>query len=106
MKPLMSKGELTLLIAVAEVGQPFRVAVISNARTKKQFEIQVRTVKKAFHLISGYRDAVPEVERHGLKALARDTDKSPQAIRKALAGINPIAAGKRKGSISEGCCVG
>jgi hypothetical protein len=64
MKQLMSKRELTVVLAVAEIGQPFRVAVISNARTKTQFEIQVRTVKKPFHLISGYRNAVPENERH------------------------------------------
>src|SRR6266571_1966592 len=106
MKPLMSKGELTLVLAVAKIGQPFRVAVISNTRTKNQFEIQVRTVKKPFHLISGYRGAVPEIERHRLKALARNTDKSPEEIRKALADINAIAAGKSKGWISEECWVG
>ena len=71
MKPLTSKGELTLVLTVAEIGQPFRVAVISNTQTKKtQFDIQVRTVKKPFHLISGYRDAVPKIERHRLKAPA------------------------------------
>jgi hypothetical protein len=105
MKPLMSK-ELTLVLAVAEIGRPFRVAVISNARTKKQFETQVRTVKNPFHLIAGYRDAVPEVERHRLKALARDLNKSPEEIRKALAGINAIAAGASKGWISQECWVG
>jgi hypothetical protein len=106
MKPLGSKGELTLVFAVAEIGQPFRVAVISNARRKKQFGIRVRTVKKPFHLISGYRDAVPENERHRLKALARDTAKSLEEIRKALADVNVIAAGKSKGWISEECWVG
>lgn len=107
MKPLTPKGELTLVLAVAEIGQPFRVAVISNAQTKKtQFDIQVRTVKKPFHLISGYRDAVPEIERHRLKALARDTEKSPGEIRKALAAINAIAAWKSKGWISEECWIG
>jgi hypothetical protein len=41
-----------------------------------------------------------------LKGLARDTDKSPEEIRKALAEINVIAAGKSKGWVSEGSWVG
>ena len=97
MKPLTSKGELTLVLTVAEIGQPFRVAVISNTQTKKtQFDIQVRTVKKPFHLISGYRDAVPKIERHRLKALARDTENLQRKSEKLLRLSTRLLPGRAK----------
>jgi hypothetical protein len=81
MKPLGPGGVLTLVLAVAVVGEPFRVAVISNARwdehpprAKNHFNIAIHTIKKPFHLISGFRDSVPQIEQRRLKALARAAD--------------------------------
>jgi hypothetical protein len=113
MKPHGSRGVLVLVLAVAAVGEPFRVVVISNVRdwnakhvsAKKHFDIQIRTVKKPFHLISGFRGCVSQSERQRLKALARDIDRSPAEIVDALAAINATAARNSVDLVSEGCWV-
>ena len=63
MKPHGPRGVLTLILAVAVVGEPFRVAVISNARwgehpprAKNHFDIAIHTIKKPFQLVSGFRE--------------------------------------------------
>jgi len=113
MKPYRLGGVLTLVLTAAEVEKPFRVAEISNVRNWKEkpprakghFDIQIRTVKRPFHLISGYRDCVPLLERQRLKALARDPNRTTEEIGDALAAINAIAAKKSGGSVSNGCWI-
>lgn len=113
MKPHGPRGVLTLVLAAAALGEPFRVAVISNVRdwnengatAKKDFDIQIRTGKKPFHLISGFRGCVSQSERQRLKALARADGLTPTEIGDALAAINATAARNSKGFVSEGCWV-
>jgi hypothetical protein len=106
------RGILEIVLIVAQVGAPFRVAVISNvdwsehpATAKPRFKIKIRTITKPFTYISGYRDAVPAFEEHRLRALATSTNKSTQEIENALAEINAIAAKNSRGYVSEGCWV-
>ncbi len=112
MKPHGPRGVLTLVLAVATVGEPFRVAVISNARwgvhppcAKNNFDIAIHTIKKPFHLISGYRDSVPRRDQHRLRALARAAHRPPGEILDALTAINAVAARNSRGYVSEGCWV-
>ena len=112
MKPHGLRGVLTLILAVAVVGEPFRVAVISNARwgkhppqANKHFNIAIHTIKKPFHLISGFRDSVPQVEQHRLMALARAADAPSKEILDVLTAINSVAARNSQGYVSEGCWV-
>jgi hypothetical protein len=114
MKPYGKEGALTLVLSVSTVGGPFRLATISNVedwsapkpRAKKGFDISIRTVRKPFHLINGYRGCVPLTERHRLKALARSSpDMTAEQLCKELADINAIAAKNSKGSVSAGCWV-
>jgi hypothetical protein len=107
-----SRGELTLVLSVAPVGGPFRVATISNVvweRKQKRldpfFHIEIRTVQKPFHLISGWRDCVSHSEKVLLKALARKMHATPKEVMDALAEINATAARNSKGYVSEGCWV-
>lgn len=106
------RGVLTLILTAAAVGEPFRVAVISNVdwrkrppEAKRTFTIGIHRITKPFHLISGYRDSVPTLQRQRLRALARDTSKSPSHVLDALADINAIAAKHGRGYVSEGCWV-
>src|SRR5260370_8628473 len=69
------RGVLTLVLAVAAVAKSFRVAVISNAwwgdhppRAKRDFDIKMYTVKRPFHLISGFPTAFPPPHRSCLQA--------------------------------------
>jgi hypothetical protein len=112
MKPLGQRGVLTLILAVSVIGEPFRVAVISNARrgqqpllAKNYFDVAIRTIAKPFHLIWGYRASVPRLEQNRLKALARAADRSPEEMLDALAAINAAAARNSRGWVSEGCWV-
>ena len=105
-------GVLTAVLGVATAGKPFRVAVISNARwserpprAKDHFEIRIHTITKPFHLISGYREAVPLFEQHRLKALARISRRTPKEILDALKAINASAAQNSVGYVSEECWV-
>lgn len=106
------RGVLALILTVSVIAQPFRVAVISNVdwrkrppEAKPRFTISIHTITSPFHLISGYRDSVPTPQRHRLRALARDTRKSPTDVLDALANINAIAAKHGRGYVSEGCWV-
>jgi hypothetical protein len=113
MKPLGSRGVLMLVLTVAEVGKAFRVAQISNVspsdwqtpEANTHFDIQVRTAKRPFHLISGFRKCVPLAERQRLKALARAADRTPEQVRDALTAINATTAQNSGGKVSEGCWV-
>jgi len=114
MRPLGEDGILILVLAVAAIGRPFRVAVISNERwgerpprAKDHFDVTVRTITKPFHLMSGGgRYSVPQLERYRLMALARAADAPPNQILDTLAAINAIAARNSQGYVSEGCWVG
>lgn len=110
MKPLGTRGVLTLVLAAAEVGEPYRVAVISNSnwqksppQAKDHFTITIETISKPFHLISGFRDAVPEPDRHRLEALSRDSARLQNEILNELKSINVAASKRSEGWISEGC---
>jgi hypothetical protein len=112
MKPLGPRGVLTLVMTIAPLGKPFQVAVISNQNwdvdplsARDTFVVGIRTVTHPFHLISGFRDAVPEPQRHRLKALSRKTDESQNQIMNALAEINSASAKHSNGWVSEGCWV-
>lgn len=103
-------GVLTVVLAVATVRQPFRLALISNARwsgrpprAKDHFEIRIHTITKPFHLISGYRESVPQFEQHRLRALARVSSRTPKEILDALKAINASAAQNSHGYVSEEC---
>jgi hypothetical protein len=103
---------LEIILTVAAIGEPFRVAVISNfdlhkgsTKAKPQFSIRIHTITKPFHLISGYRPSVPSLQRHRLRSLARDIDKSPEQILNSLSEINAIAAKHGRGYVSEACWV-
>lgn len=103
---------LTLILGVASVGEPFRVVEISNVdwgnrpiAAKADFDVRIHQITKPFHLISGYRDSVPEEQIYRLQALARDMKKSHTNILKSLADINSIAASHGKGFVSAGCWV-
>jgi hypothetical protein len=105
-------GVLTVVLVVAAVGKPFRIAVISNARwgerpprANSNSRINIHTIRKPFYLISGCRDAVPLLERHRLAALARAVDSEPKKVLDTLAGINAITARNSGGYVSEGCWV-
>ena len=106
-----SRGELTLVLSVASVGKPFQTATISNVvwerkrkRLNRYFHIQMRTVQKPFHLISGGgRDCVSGRERVRLKALARKMDVTPKEVMTALTEINSIAADNSNGCVSKEC---
>jgi hypothetical protein len=109
-RPHGLRGVLTIVIIAATVGEPFRVAVISNANWRKRppeakakFTMTIQTVTKAFDLISGYRDSVSARQRYLLRALARDTRKSSTQILDELREINKIAAKHSRGYVSEGC---
>jgi hypothetical protein len=111
-KPYGVRGVLELILTVASVDGPFHVAIISNADWRKrppeaatQFTIRIHEITKPLHLISGYRDSVPHLERHRLRALARDVGKSPKEMTDALADINATAAKNSRGYISEKCWV-
>ncbi|MDO8474896.1 MAG: hypothetical protein Q7W02_01665 [Candidatus Rokubacteria bacterium] len=102
MKPHGPRGILTLILAVAVIGESFRVAVISNARwgqqpprAKNYFDIAIHTIAKPFHLISGFRDCVPRREQHRLKALARAADSPPAEILDALTAIIEFCVSNR-----------
>ena len=106
------RGVLELILTAAAVGEPFRVAVISNVdwrkrppEAKRKFTIGIHTITRPFQLISGYRGSVPSSQRHCLRALARDTTKSPVQMLDALADINAIASKHSRGYVSEGCLV-
>jgi hypothetical protein len=110
--PYGSRGVLEIILTVAAVGEPFRVAVISNADWSKrppeanpQFTIAIHTIAKSLHLISGYRDSVPATQRHRLRALAREIGNSATEVLDALAEINAIAAKNSGGCVSEDCWV-
>jgi hypothetical protein len=111
-KPLGSRYILELILTVAAVGEPFRVAVISNVDWRKrpptakpEFTIRVHTITKPYHLISGYRESVPAHQRHRLRALARDVGRAPEHILNVLARVNAIAAKHSRGCVSEDCWV-
>jgi hypothetical protein len=112
MSPHGLRGVLEIILTVAAVGEPFRIAAISNVDWRKRppearprFIIQIHKVNKHFLLMSGCGDCVPTLERHRLRALARDTNKSPPEVMAALADINAIAAKHSRGYVSEGCWV-
>ena len=111
MKPLGPNGMLTVVLAAAAVGHPFRIAVVSNTQwseppvAKGGFDVQVHTITKPFGLISGYRKSVSLKGKMRLKALARAVNKTPKQILDALAGINAFAAENSGGYISKGCWV-
>jgi hypothetical protein len=106
-----SRGELTLVLSVASLGKPFQTATISNVvwerkrrRLNRHFHIEVRTVQKPFHLVSGGgSDCVSEGERLRLKALERKMDATPAEVMTALADINAIVAINSNGCVSKGC---
>jgi|HubBroStandDraft_6_1064221.scaffolds.fasta_scaffold136454_2 hypothetical protein len=106
------RGVLELILTVATVGQPFRVAVISNVdwrerppEAKRQFKIRIDTITKPFLLISGRLKSVAPGQRQRLRALARAVDRPPDQILKALADINAIAAKDSNGYVSQDCWV-
>ena len=112
MNKLRPRGVLTLVLSAAAVSRPFQVALISNAQwdenpvsAKEDFNVQVRTIRKPFTLISGYSQSVGSQEQRRLKALASTVNKSPRQILEALADINAQAAKSGGGYISEGCWV-
>jgi hypothetical protein len=113
LKPLGERGVLTAIVAAAETAKPFRVAVISNVRdwseqpprAKNRFDIRIHTITKPFTLISGYRDAVPVLEQHRLKALARVSNRTSVEILDALKSINAAAAPHSNGYVSADCWV-
>jgi hypothetical protein len=55
--------------------------------------MEVRTVQKPFHLISGWRDCVSDREKVLLKALARKVEAAPKEAMDALAEINGLGHG-------------
>jgi len=110
--PLGKNGLLILVLTVATLGEPFRVAVISNAdwlkrppEAKPNFTIKIHKITKPFHLISGCRWSVPTRQRHRLRALAKDTLKSQEQVMEALADINAIASKNSNGYVSKACWV-
>ncbi len=111
-RPHGLRGVLEIILTAAAPGEPFHVAVISNVdwrehppRAKAEFDIWIHKITKPFRRISGYRDSVPTMQRHRLRALARDTGKSPAQVLDELAEINAIAAEHGRGYISEKCWV-
>jgi hypothetical protein len=111
-KPCGCRGVLEIILTVAAVGDPFRVAVISNAdwRTRPpqaggKFTIRNHEIAKPFTLISGFRDCVPVLQQHRLKALARDIGTSTRRVLDTLAEINSIAAKSSGGYVSQACWV-
>jgi hypothetical protein len=112
MRPHGPRGVLEIVAAVAAVGEPFRVAVISNANWRKHppeaksdFSIRVETIKKPFKLISGLRDSVAFGDRKRLEAVARKIGRSTEDIGAVLAGINAVSAKRSRGYVSEACWV-
>jgi hypothetical protein len=112
MKPHGPRGVLTLILAVASYGNPFRVVEISNARwgekpptAKGHFHISSDQIVKPRAFISGYRDCVSDHERQRLNALARAVDRPPEKIREELAAINAAAARNSHGYVSDECWV-
>jgi hypothetical protein len=92
------------------VSGPFRVAEISNVdwseqppKAKSRFTIKVHTVKKPFHLISGYRHSVSMQQQFQLHALARNVVRPAAHILDELADINAKAAEHGNGYISKDC---
>src|SRR5260370_175746 len=74
-------------------------------RAKRDFDTKMYTVKRPFHLISGFRDAVPPLQRYWLEAMARAVDSQPNETLDKLAEINATAARNSAGYISEGCWI-
>jgi len=110
--PSGSSGWLELVLTVAEVGKPLRVAVVSNVdwgtsgpKAKPQFTIAIHRIRKPFHLISGCRPSVSVMQRYRLRALAEDPSRLPKEVMRVLAEINAIAAESSNGYVSEGCWV-
>ena len=111
-RPHGARGVLTVVLTAASVGEPFRVAVISNVDWQRQppearpsFRTVVYTITKPFCLISGYRDCVPDVERHRLRALAREIGNPNARVLDELANINAVAAKHGGDYVSEACWV-
>jgi hypothetical protein len=112
MKPHGPRGVLTLVIVASEIGRPFRVAQVSNADwdqnppcAKGHFDIWIRSIKRPFYLISGFRSCVSLSGRRHLQSLAKSTNRTPEQIRDALVNINAFAARQSRGYVSEGCWV-
>jgi hypothetical protein len=106
------RGVLELILTIATVGKPFRVAVISNVdwrrrppEARRHFTIRIHTITKPFLLISGRRKSVAPHQRQRLRALARAIGDPSQQILKALADINAIAAKDSQDYVSEDCWV-
>ena len=106
------RGVLEIVLTVAVLDEPFRVAVISNTDWSKnppeanpEFTIAIHTITKPFHLISGNRGSVPETEEHRLRAVARQIGNSSTNVSEVLAEINAIAAKNSEGLVSEDCWV-
>jgi hypothetical protein len=110
MRPRRPHDMLTIVVAAGVLGEPFRVATISNFNWKKHppeakhhFTITVKPIRKPFAHIAGYRKAVPKPQQDHLDALSREQDKPVSEILNQLAEINKVAANNSSGWISEGC---
>ena len=91
------RAMLTVVVAAAVLGEPFRVATISNFNWKKyplqakdHFTITVKPIRKPFAHIAGYRKAVPKSQQNHLDALSREQDKPVSEILNELAEINKV----------------
>lgn len=103
---------LELVLAVAEIGKRFRVAVISNIDRsgdrplgKPDFAVRVETIRKHFVHITGFARSVTRVDRARLRAMARDLTMTPQQAIEMLSRVNETAAKNSAGAVSEGCWV-
>jgi len=110
-----SKGVLTVVLSVNEIGRPFRVVRISNSDftpqhfvRQKEFIAEVFSVENgSFFLIDPAPDQLlTRQQKRQLKGLSKAIKKKPKEIMDELAQINAAAAKVSKNRVSEGCWVG
>jgi hypothetical protein len=106
------KQTLTLILAIATVGKPFKVATISNTNwdtkppgVKPKFDISIRTINRPYVNVEGYRSSVSGKLHTQLRLLSRVEDKPREEIMEELVEINAVASKGSKGYVSEKCWV-
>jgi hypothetical protein len=103
---------LEVIVTIARLDKPFRVAVISNfprpnesQRAKKEFSVRVHRITKPLFMVSGYLPCIEGHDRRRLAALARNLDPASGVAAKRLQEINRSAAKRSNGLVSEDCWV-
>jgi hypothetical protein len=106
-------GDLTMVLSVACIGEPFRVATVSNVvwlddghcDKSSNFHVSITPITEPCFRVFGWSPCVSREEIRRLDALSRIADAEDNSIMTRLAEINASAAAKSDGRVSEACFV-